>query len=158
MNHAKRARAMSAALVPFVNAVLLAQIHTELMREKMRKLDLDLLDHHAPTDRYSGGEITDPDKAWHMTDADAAVYYADRTERLRGMGYNLPDGHCPALIAEGVQMEAERLMIGEASKFMPGLTWDNLTCHPGKLKEAIRLLIGLTVNAPGYKAPKIMAA
>ena len=51
---------MARAMVPYVNAVLLAQTHAAVMRERIRVIELECIDHLAPVDQYDGTPITDP--------------------------------------------------------------------------------------------------
>jgi hypothetical protein len=90
---------------------------------------------------------------------DAAIQAADADHRR-----NLEPGYCPALVAENLQMEAEHALIGCAEQFFPNVTVDSLLCGTrtmnglDALKKYLELLIGLVVNAPGYRAPRIPSA
>ena len=146
-----------------VNAVLLAMTLAQVERERMNKLDRELLAataynvapefaHGRPIER-----ITDPKLAYLMGDEDAAEYHAERQQRIDAMGYRLPRGHCPALCAEEVQREAESVLIGAALVFFPTCTQDSLLCAGlGKHGQYVDLLVRMIVNAPGYMAPKML--
>lgn len=153
-----RARKVAKALTPMVNACLMARAHAQLMREAVTPIYAAVLDFCDVHDK-DGTRITDPDKAWHMHDKYAADYYAECDKRIREAGYEVEPGYCPALIAEGLQRDAERLLIQSAAEHVPGLDYDRLLCAGlGKLKECVRLLEGLVVNSPGYKPVQLQRA
>lgn len=149
------ARQVAVSLMPHVNAVLMARAHAQLMREKISAMHAEVLDYLDVRDD-AGQRITDPTKAWHMDDRYSKEVYAEYDKRNREAGYKLKPGHCPALIAEGLQVTAEHNLVIAASEFFPEVTIDRLLCAGlDKYRKFIDLTIRLAVNAPGYKQPKI---
>ncbi len=162
--NAKNARKVSVALERQVNAVLLATVLAKATREKMDAVYNRLLAEveYFPAEHWCDKglpreRITDRKSAYLMDDTDSEFYYAEGQQARDAMGYNLPDGHCPALIAENLQRDAEHLLIESAEEFFQGVTVNKLLCHGGLdgLRKYIDLLIGLVVNRPGYMAPEL---
>lgn len=152
------ADAMSRELFSPVNAYLLAATLAKAERERMDKVDADILDFMDVRDD-KGERITDPRRSYRMTDEYWAAYYAERDKRIREMGYKVPKDHCPALIAEELQRKAEHLILETAAKHMPELDPNRLLCcGMEKYREAIRLLVGLAVNHPKYQPVKMPTA
>lgn len=148
-------------LRPFVNAVLMAELFAKMERERVRPIYAEVLDYCDVRDKRTGERITDPDKAWRMSDEAAAEYYPECDKRIHEVeGWrSLPKGHCPALVAEGIQRDAERLMFTEAAKVFPELHPDRLYCSRLELiRKGRELLMGLVINAPGYIPPKLKPA
>jgi len=158
----ENAKAASRELVSAVNAVLMAKAYALCERERMDKLDTELLQkfpiysagkHGRPVERITNGKdmfLADLDSA------DVVFHYAERQHRINEMGYKLPDGHCPACVAEELQRAAERLLIDSAVEYFPDVTFDKIMQAPNcieNLRKYIKLLCGLVVNAPGYKNP-----
>ena len=147
-------------LNPCVNALLLAKTHASMQREAMRKIDLELIDWLAPVygnihSGKVGKPITDPKHLWMMGDEEAANYYAERDKAIRKAGYDVKPGYCPALIAEEVERIAARTLI-EASEEFFGTSADDLICSGiANYNKFVDLLIGLVVNHPNYRKPKI---
>ena len=111
-NRVVTAADVTPAIKSAVNAVLMARCIAEVEREKMDKMDEEILqaeyfisEHWEP--EIPRHRITKPKEAYLMNDEDAKDYYAERQKRINAMGYKLPDGHCPALCAELVQSTAE---------------------------------------------------
>jgi len=154
------------AIKSAVNAVLMARVLATCEREKMDKLDREIL---APCPSYTSDEkwntgphaipvhhITDPKELHLLKESDWEDYYAERQKRIDAMGYKLPRGHCPACVAETIQREAEHLLIECAEELCPGVTLDKILCAPHgleRLKEYLDIWIKLVVNLPDYKNP-----
>jgi hypothetical protein len=144
-------KAVSEAIEPSVNAVLMATAYAQAMRERCDKIQRRLL----ASGRYGGdGE---PKYTYLLPDEAAARYFADLDAAYREAGYtDLEPGHCPALIAESLQRDAERALIEAAEEFFPGVTLHKLLCAGlDKHREFLDLLIKLVVNRDGYRAPRL---
>jgi hypothetical protein len=67
----------------------------------------------------------------YLTDEDTTAFYAACDLAHRERGHNLPEGHCPALIAENAVLDIERELIEAAGRllgFDPGYVYgDNRT-------------------------------
>ena len=149
---------ISPAIKSAVNAVLMAHCVVEVEREKMDKIDREILqvayftsEQWAP--RMPRHRITEPKENYLMNDEDAKDYFAERQKRINAMGYKLPDGHCPALVAESVLSDARRILI-EVSVPVWGINPHQLLCAGmDKYHKYIDLICGLVVNLPGFKSP-----
>lgn len=152
----------SVALRRLVNTVLLAKAQAELLREKCDAIQRQVLaageyktsDHWEP--RIPVGRVTDPKLAYLMDDDQAPGYYAALDAAYRAAGYtDLKPGHCPALIAEDLLIQAEWALIDAAEQFFPEMAADRL--YGETRAKYLDLLIRAVVNYPGYKAPKVLA-
>ena len=161
------ARKVVAALRKNVDALLMATALAEVERERIDEIARAELASQIYTGRNphrpemaKGFRITEPKDAWHMCDHDAQQYYAKLNATYVRLGYKLPSpSHCPALMAETVKTKAEWALIAAALEFFPTCDNDTLLCgtkDKGGLElrqEYLDLLIGLVVNAPGYRSP-----
>ncbi len=149
------AREMSRSLVAEVNAVLLTRAHAIAERERVDVIQSRILSEGDYRDD-DGNRITDPRKAWHITDEQFKDYVALVREADIGRRRDLPFGHCPALIAADLAMQAENnLMVGAGKWFPEFLDDGNPRVYGNDRKELIDLLIGLVVSYPGYQKPRI---
>ena len=154
-----------AKLNPAVNAYLLARTHAEVWRERMEKWDrAELARFEYYTDPEIGQEprerVTDPKRAYLMSDADAETFFKVRQEYVDSLKIErLKDGECPALVASCVQRQTEHLLIETAAKAIPeckDVTVGGLLCCKNGLEryqEFVDLLVKLVVNAPGFRRP-----
>ena len=143
------------ALTPAVNLVLVTMAHAELVREEVDGYAREVLAAGNYTSSYTGERITEPKDAWTMGDDAFPDYHAKVDAKVRAAGYDVPPDYCPALIAEEEQRRAERALIDASKPFFGVTTEDLLGCRKGleKHRKFLDLLIGLCVNAPGYKSP-----
>ena len=157
------------ALNPAVNAYLLARTHAEVWRERMEEWDrAELARFEYWTDPKISREprcrVMDPHDVYEMCEDDATEFYQTRQEyvtslKVKGLSF----GSCPALVAECVQRDTAHSLIEIAAKTIPacaGVTLNGLLCCKNGLEtyqKFIDLVVGLVVNAPGYRAPKLAA-
>ena len=164
-----------------MNAYLLALTHAQLMREAVDKvqravlaeiplyndLESDMAD--VPRER-----ITDPKLAYLSQDEEGcAAYFAECNRREREgriKPADMPDEHCPALVAENLQTQAEWAILDAYADMMElrndegeridGQEVNHLLLCMGleKRRDAIELMVKLVVNRPGYKRPEIPVA
>ncbi len=142
-----------------VNTVLLAMTYARDLREKIDTMHVDVLDYLDVRDAEDH-RITNPKLSYQMAESYQATFYPELDKRIREMGYTVPAGHCPALIAEELQRKAEMVLVQAAEKFFPGMTWENILCAKNgleRLREYIDLSIKLVVNSPGYNPVKLAA-
>lgn len=146
------------ALRPQVNAVLMARAFAQCERDRVRPVYVECLDYCDVRDK-DGKLITDPERVYLATDEAAKVYFAECSKRIKEMGYDVPDGYCPALIAEGLVRKAERLLLEAAAEYVPEMAPDRLlSCQLEVYRKALDLWIGLVVNHSGYVPPKLKVA
>ncbi len=153
-------------LTPHVNAVLLAMANAQIERERIDAMERAVLTRDDGTPMYRTADewrergmrdcpewVTEPKHAYLMADDDLADYGAECQHRIKQMGYQVPDGHCPALIAEDLQITAEWALMSAAEEFFPEIPADAL--YLDNRRRYLDLLIGMVVNAPGYKKPRL---
>ena len=152
-----------------VSAYLLARAYAETMRAAVDKIEREILtecpltngleiEHGQPKE-----DITEPKYVYLCTDEDMLKdYYSETNKRLRAANLKpdtMQDDYCPALVAEELQRETERLVIGAGTEMM-GLEFDGKEmCHRLLCKgldtyqKFIDLLVGLVVSLPDFKSP-----
>lgn len=151
------------AIKSAVAAVLLAKKFAAVEREKINKVERDVLSgieiwtSAKWGDRIPSHRITNPADLY-MADADSEPvkwYYEEMQKEIDAMGYKLPVGHCPALCAESLLRDAEHLLIKAAAPVF-NVTLDQILCSKGNLenlRKYIDLLCGLVVSLPDFKNP-----
>ena len=162
----KQAAEVAKAMRPYVDTLLMATAYAQLERERVDKIQRRILTEGVYTarKRLRSGEfgpqyrVTEPGD-YHMDEQSSAVYFARLDAIHRAENPDLPEGHCPALIAEHLQTQAEWALIEASAGFFPGVTNNKLlrSMHGrGPLENRqhfLDLLIKLVVNAPGYQSP-----
>ena len=130
-------------LISAATAVVTVKAFVEVLRPKIRAIQTDLIDYldircdeqYAESRRYVSG-LLDPDHVYLAPEADQAEYFAMLDKWYREAGYtDMPEGHCPLLIAESLLRQAERLFM-EASielsaraGFTPEMIEKVITCQ-----------------------------
>lgn len=153
------------AVISAVNAVLMARAYAETMREKIDKIQRAILeecplktarkwlDNKMTVPEY----ITDPKLTYLGEDSHCEDYFAECNKRERAAGLkpnDMPDTHCPALVADDIQRNAEYLLLECAGEMLEVPDFAELANRRLETrKQAIDLLCGLVVNMPGYKNP-----
>lgn len=154
----------------YVNAYLMQRTIAEVTRDKVNTIETEILT-ECPlmvSDEWSergrlDGPITDP-KHTYLCDKGPELedYYLETNKRLRDAGIKpdeMPDTHCPALVAEHDLIKIERLLLGAAAVMLKlGIDGKELNqqlmCSGMKQRQKfIDLLVGLVVNMPGYINP-----
>ena len=149
------------------NAVLLATALAKAERERIDKMQREVLNErpYAMNPEYlqegQDHRITDPKRSYLMCDNDFAIYHEECQRRIIAMGYKVPKDHCPALIAERLQMEAEHALI-EAAGPLTGLDDPMLLLQQKdgleKYKKYVDLILKMMLALPGYVPPQIPKA
>ncbi len=143
-----------------VNAYLMARAYAETMREKVDAIHREILT-ECPiyADKHEGRQIFKSGDLYLCTnDALCQDFYEEADKRLRAAKLkpdNMPVDHCPALVAEHLQVKTEWLLIGAAGEPF-GITNDKLLCTPNGLENRqkfIDLVVSLIVNQPDFKNP-----
>lgn len=143
-----------------VNTLLLAMTLARAERERVDKIERRVL----AEGQYYGwrheGEqyrVMEPKDFYHMDNQSAEAYQARLQSIHQAQDPTLPEGHCPALVAERWQTEAEWALI-EAAEPLFDITNNQLLCAAGGLERRqkyLDLLIGMVVNSPGFQPPTI---
>ena len=153
------------ACEPAVNAVLLAKAYAKIKREQVDAVSRRILAegvYLVAPDRQEHGRknerITEPRYDWLMSDANFSGYHAKRNAILLEAGIkpaDMPDDHCPALVAEHLLVKAEWVLLETAWALVapdqPADGWEDL--YDEMRKKFIDLVIKMVVNRPGYKNP-----
>jgi hypothetical protein len=128
-------------------AVLVAKAAAEVTREKVDAYIRPVFDRYGFKDE-DGRPIESPRQLYLCKD-DAACdrFFAECTATHRANGYTLPDGYCPALVAETKLIEAENALINEWARVF-GVT-DGQRAHVtlDTRDKLLNLLLGLAVMA-----------
>jgi len=101
-------------------AVCAAKVIAEMERERVNAYILPVFNGYTFTDE-DGEKISNPEHLYNCEDDDlTAAYYAACDSAHRDNGFDGPEGHCPALIAESLLVDAESVLlvaVGEFSGF-----------------------------------------
>lgn len=145
-----------------VRALLLAKTFAQVEREMIDAMQRDILmDGDRPLYRVIQKKqdqgrpewITDPKYAYSMSKDDYLSYSAECDHRIKQMGYDVPEGYCPALIAESLQRKAEKILI-DSAKGLIGFSFDDLIyTKPGIYDKYVNLLCSLVISLPDWKNP-----
>lgn len=136
---------------PLASAVLAAQAFAELKREQVDAYVRPIFDRYAF--QYRGdlaeklklsGPLPSP-KELYLCDDEPGLkaFYADCDDAHRAHGFTGPAGHCPALVAENLLMEARRALIEQAE---PMLGVSDCQLYGDTRREYIDLLMGACVK------------
>ena len=134
------------------HAVAMAQAFAQVQRERVDAYIKPIFEdfgfeYSQKTELRSGrtGRIPSPRDLYLCDDeAGLARFYECCDQEHRKHGFNGPHGHCPALVAENLLMEAERYLLEAGSKFF-GV--DFTMIFGEQRKQATDLLMGATIKA-----------
>ncbi len=147
-----------------VNALLLAKTYAIAERKRIDAMQRTILQNDVytirPEYRREGQDprITDPKVSYLMDDEQFMKYHTLCQDQIVAMGYNVPKDHCPALIAERIQTEAEHLVI-ECAEPLTGLKVNQLLCNGmDNYHKYVDLCCKMIVSMPGYVAPQLTKA
>lgn len=139
----------SADVAPAARAVLMARVHAELTRERVDAYIRPVFERYTFTVRpewgtVEGERITDPKRLYLSAEEDlVASYFEDCDQAHRAHGFTGPKGHCPALVAEHLLVQAEQCLIDLASP----LFGVKLDVYGDDRKRLLELLIGAALKA-----------
>lgn len=165
--NATTANKIAKTLTPAVNVVLVARAEAELVKEEVDAIKARHLAADVYLDEMTGERVTEPKYDWTIEDDAWKVYRAKVEADVRAAGYDVPEDHCPAAMAENKLTEAENMLIELARVTLPDCEHvTNAALLRGKHKDGKMVTDGLTfrrewldmlikaaVNAPGYKTP-----
>ena len=132
----KTARELKAAITPEIievgRAVFTAIAHIETIKPVVRKYQNEILaKHQFKTDiKWSRRGlkqkvITKESESYMMNDEDAKVYFSELSAAHKEHGFNVPEDHCPLLIAENLKRKAFWSLVDVMSP-ITGINKDNL--------------------------------
>ena len=146
-----------------VKAYIMSRAYAETMREAVDKIERKILQEVPLTNDLEiehgkpAREITDP-KDVYLCDNDDLLqdYYKETDHRLRAVGLKpntMPDDHCPALVAESLQRDAEHLVIETTAEMLGEEDFiHKLLClGMDKYRQFIELVTKMIVNMPGFE-------
>jgi hypothetical protein len=151
-------------LTRHVNNMLMAQVLAEAKREQVDKLERQVLaenNYEYDTERWGkldvSGKVTEPKDTYLMKEEHFADYHAKMQAIHLDNGFErAKDGYCPALCAESLLTDAETNLMDAAQEYT-GIDPSNIWSLE-KRAEYLRILTGLVVKSPGYRAPKFPKA
>lgn len=136
-----------------LKATAFAQLERERVDAYVRPIFLRYEFRHEGT----GEILTDPDRIYLAGDspeveARCKEYFAECDRAHREHGFDGPDGHCPALVAESLQRDAEQLLLdamAQMSSDATGTPVDGIDfCRSLELRaKALDWALTVTVNA-----------
>jgi hypothetical protein len=107
---------------PLAETLCLAKAFAEVERERVNAYILPLFETFTFTEDSEGCEgekITNPEHLYLSEDEKlSAEYYAACDRAHREHGFDGPEGHCPALVAGHLLVQAENLLLGEVTELM----------------------------------------
>ena len=157
MTTAATATAAATAIRDEAEKVLMARAVADVLRAEVDSIKVAVLARSVYPCEYTGERITDPAKDWMIDDACSGTYLAlvDAAVRTAMPHKDIPEGYCPALMAESNKRDAEHALI-EAARKVPGLehmTTSRLLCGTKNKRglelhaEYLDLLLKLALNA-----------
>ena len=151
------------AMKSSVQAYLMSRVYAETMRAAVDKIEREILAEAPLTNDLevqhglSAREITDP-KDVYLCDDDILLqdYYREVNKRLLEANLKpdtMPDDHCPALVAESIQRDAEHLVIETTAEMLGEEDFlHKLIClGMDKYRQFIELVTKMIVNMPGFE-------
>jgi len=146
-----------------VGAYLLARAYAETMRERVDEIERQILA-ECPiyaAERWGGEQILTGKRLYLASDDAKALledFYAEANHRERKAGLkhkDMPDEHCPALVAESKQCDAENLLIDISGRPF-GVNCSKLLTGGQALERRqkwIDLVVGCIVNLSDFRNP-----
>ena len=148
-----------------VRAYLKTRAYAETMRKAVDKIEREVLQEsplpgpeNRPGNRRKYSEtITEPNEVYLCEDEEALKkYYQKVNLREREAGLkpdDMADDYCPALVAENLQSDIERLVINEMAYIIGedrGFFNKLLNAGLTQYQQFIDLTVGLVVNLPDF--------
>lgn len=138
-----------------VRAYLLAQTFAQAERERVDAYIKPLFElyNFYPDEKWREkgrmkmDRITDIDRLY-LTDLESPQYkefMAECAKEHRKHGWTGPADHCPALVADGIRVNAENLLIEHTSKSLP-LGFEDIHIYGEHRKKLLDLVVSMTVN------------
>lgn len=125
--------------------VLIAMAYTETVRPIVLKYQQKEIDIMQAVNRYDGSIITNPAHSYLMSDEDFEIYHKAIKEARDKAGLKVEhEDHCPLLVAEALQRNAERYLC-DTMYPISKLSTDDVICSPGGL-ELYKELINLNLR------------
>lgn len=151
-----------------VNAYLLSRAYAETMRVEVNNVYREILEEcplyaDMTQSNQEPKQILNVDRLYLCTDElpweAVKEVYEEGNHRLRKLGLkpdDMPDEHCPALVAECLQRDTEHILIDAAAEMLGengDLRHDLICAGMDKYHQFIDLVVGLVVNLSDFKLP-----
>lgn len=149
-----------------VSAYLMARTFAEVTREKVDAIHLAILQEapiYANCDHEDGHPILESKDLYLADDQEDEIkdFYKKGDKRLRAAGLKpaeMEEDFCPALVAECLQRDTERLVIHAGAEMVGkpnGKDFANglLCLGLEQYQRFVDLTVGMVVNSPGFKSP-----
>ncbi len=136
-------KAFSRSNASLARAVIQAQAFAEVERERVDAYRRPIFERFGFTDD-KGRKITKLSHLFMCPDEEkCAAYYAECNAADVAHGWTGPEGHCPALIAEGLVLKAHQALIAKADDLF-GVDFSG-SCYGENRRKLIELLMGACV-------------
>lgn len=141
-------------------AAMMAQAFAQLERERVDAYIQPLFEIYTFTvspdmcgrgDRDAGQVITDRGRLYLAPDSQTTPFYRECDKEHRKHGFTGPEGHCPALTAEHLQIIAENNLLDYGLAGLE-LGFDRSALWGEKRKKMLDLLLGMAAQQPGFRA------
>jgi hypothetical protein len=125
-----------------------ATAFAQLERERVDAYVEPIFDRYGFTDE-DGDPITSPERLYNCEDEQAcSVYYAECLRAHAEHGWKGDPEHCPALVAEDLQIKAENLLLGSLAEFLGlGNTMFTFSSRHGNPLETRKAVLELALGA-----------
>jgi hypothetical protein len=153
-------KAFSADIAPIAHALLLATAFAQAETERVNAYVRPIFDRYGFVygdllPKKAGQPIEKPDYLYMSTDeAKVAAYFAECDAAHRAHGFAGPENHCPALVAQSLQIDAENALIEAAEPFFGVKQWQ-LTLE--QRAKYLDLLTGAALQAKPTTAAALLA-
>ncbi len=155
----------SAEFAKAASDCVLAQAKYEVIKEKVdayKKPIFDSMKGSFPLSniakKLKATEIPDEDKMYYadLDSPEVKAYWAALDVAHKANGFDMPEGHCPALTAEHKWLEAKWKLCDVASELTNGdlPNSKNIGILPDGLDRLVKLLEGVAMMGPAGKALK----
>lgn len=139
---------------PLASAALAARVYAEAKREEVDAYIKPIFDAYqsfyitrfTPDPRWPDAKLKTYHDLYLAADSPRlAEFYQEVDDAHRAHGFDGPKGHCPALVAENLQMVAERALIEAAGTLFPEFKDGHV--YGDLRKRALDLLLGVCVQS-----------
>lgn len=122
-----------------------ARIRKQIDAEQLKIILANNYRYDETADELAGQRITTVKDAWRMSDAEFQKYEMECRKMRERLGYQVPEGECPALIAENEARQARRNLFNVCEPIMLGLTYDQLAGKLDLLEQMTECLVKILI-------------
>lgn len=143
-------KALAQDIRPAVRTVLMARVFAEMERKRVNAYVHPIFERYTfpidPKFKRLGETVVTKESDLYLAVLDSPevkAYYAELDAAHRAHGFKGPDGHCPALVAENLVMQAEAALIDLAAE-TTGVTSSDV--YGDNRKKYLDILIGAALK------------